>query len=179
MMDLMKTAAEVQLVEDTKAVLACNEESEHFGLALSSEDALAVMEARNESLKKHQRVEIGPCVTKKIIHLFCDSQYIWQDNYVETLKRLQDIFFLYKNECDDLVSDDELLTFMQEQFEGVCFGDLDYLETTCLQRFCMAIQAGYRGYRQSGSHSEYSLFDEEPRWDKALYMQVLRELAWE
>ena len=94
MMDLMKTAAEVQLVEDTKAVLACNEESEHFGLALSGEDALAVMESRNESLKKHQRVEIGPCVTKKIIHLFCDSQYIWQDNYVETLKRLQDVFFL-------------------------------------------------------------------------------------
>ena len=135
MMDLMKTAAEIQLVEDTKAVLACNEESEHFGLTLSGEDALAVMESRNESLKKHQRVEIGPCVTKKIIHLFCDSQYIWQDNYVKTLKRLQDIFFLYKNESDDLVSDDELLTFMQEQFEGVCFGDLDYLETTCLQRF--------------------------------------------
>lgn len=30
MMDLMKTAAEVQLVKDTKAVLACNEESGHF-----------------------------------------------------------------------------------------------------------------------------------------------------
>ena len=92
---------------------------------------------------------------------------------------LQDIFFLYKNESDDLVSDDELLTFMQEQFEGVCFGDLDYLETTCLQRFCTAVRAGYRGYRKSGGHSEYSLFDEEPRWDKELYMKVLRELAWE
>ena len=155
MMDLMKTAAEVQLVEDTKAVLACNEESEHFGLTLSGEDALAVMESRNESLKKHQRVEIGPCVIKKIIHLFCDSQYIWQDNYVKTIKRLQDIFFLYKNESDDLVSDDELLTF------------------------CTAVRAGYRGYRKSGGHSEYSLFDEEPRWDKELYMKVLRELAWE
>ena len=78
-----------------------------------------------------------------------------RQNYVKTLKRLQDIFFLYKNESDDLVSDDELLTFMQEQFEGVCFGDLDYLETTCLQRFCMAVRAGYRGYRKSGGHSEY------------------------
>ena len=43
----------------------------------------------------------------------------------------------------------------------------------------MAVRAGYRGYRKSGGHSEYSLFDEEPRWDKELYMKVLRELAWE
>ena len=179
MMDLMKTAAEVQLVEDTKAVLACNEESEHFGLTLSGEDALAVMESRNESLKKHQRVEIGPCVTKKIIHLFCDSQYIWQDNYVKTLKRLQDIFYEFRNAALDLMTDDEILTFMREQFETVCAGDPDYLEETCLEVFTAAVRAGYDGYKASGGRGEYARFDEVPRWDKDLYLQALRELCWE
>ena len=52
-------------------------------------------------------------------------------NYVETLVRLQEIFYLYKNEVQDNLTDDELLHLMKEQFEFLCFGDLDYLEGTC------------------------------------------------
>ena len=35
----------------------------------------------------------------------------------------------------DEITDAELLEFMKEQFETVCFGDLDYLEGTCLDIF--------------------------------------------
>ena len=38
----------------------------------------------------------------------------------------------------DEISDEELLQFMQEQFDSVCFGDLDYLEGTCLEIFAQA-----------------------------------------
>ena len=53
-----------------------------------------------------------------------------QENYADTLMRLQDIFYLYKNESLDELTDDELLEYMKEKFDGICAGDLDYLEGT-------------------------------------------------
>ena len=65
---------------------------------------------------------------------------------------------------------------MKEQFETLCFGDLDYLEGTCLSIFSQAIRAGYRGYKTSGGRGEASRFDEVKRWDYDLYMEALSEL---
>ena len=65
---------------------------------------------------------------------------------------------------------------MKEQFETICFGDLDYLEGTCLSIFSQAIRAGYRGYQASEGRGEASRFDEVKRWDRDLYMEALREL---
>ena len=112
----------------------------------------------------------------KIIYEFCDSDFIGQDNYVDTLVRLQDIFYLYKNEMQDEISDDELLHFMREQFDQTCYGDLEYLEGTCLSVFAQAIRAGYRGYQASEGRGEYGGFDEVTRWDHELYMEALKEL---
>ncbi len=67
---------------------------------------------------------------------------------------------------------------MKEQFEEICFGDLDYLEGTCLNIFAQAVRAGYDGYRASKGYGEYEKFDEVKRWDHELYLETLRELCW-
>ena len=64
----------------------------------------------------------------------------------------------------DEITDDELLHFMKEQYEEICFGDLDYLESTCLSNFAQAIRAGYSGFRASDGRNEYGQFDEVTRW---------------
>ena len=79
----------------------------------------------------------------------------------------------------DRLTDDELLEFMREQFETVCFGDLEYLKGTCLERFSRAVRGGYDGYRQSQGRGEYEQFSEEQRWDDTLYMRVLKEMFWD
>lgn len=90
--------------------------------------------------------------------------------------RLQEIFYLYKNETLDELTDDELLEFMREQFDAVCFGDLDYLEGTCLDIFSQAVRTGYRGFRESGGRGEFEKFDIVRRWDKELFLQALNDL---
>lgn len=50
------------------------------------------------------------------------------------MEKLQDIFYCFKNEAEDQLTDDELLSFMREQFEEICMGDTEYLESTCLPR---------------------------------------------
>lgn len=48
-------------------------------------------------------------------------------NYVETLHELIEIFYFYKNETLDLISDDELIKFMKNSFDGKCQGSLELL----------------------------------------------------
>ncbi len=159
-------------------LLDTNQYTEKFGLVLDEKDAQLLAEERAAALKKEQRVEFGEGILPKIIYTFCDSAYVCQEDYREILARLQEIFFLYKNEMMDEITDDELLEFMKEQFETVCFGDLDYLEGTCLDLFAQAIRAGYTGYVGSEGRGEFEKFDIVKRWDKELYLEVLRELCW-
>ena len=148
-------------------VMETNEMSARYGLAVSE---------RTQTLRAERRVEFGPGILPRVIEEFCDSDFIDQNNYVDTLIRLQEIFYLYKNEMHDEISDEELLHFMKEQFEEVCFGDLGYLEGTCLRIFAEAVRAGYRGYQASEGYGEYGAFDEVKRWDRELYLEALHDL---
>ncbi|MCI8418804.1 MAG: hypothetical protein HFI33_15135 [Lachnospiraceae bacterium] len=157
-------------------VLDTNRRTRQFGLTLTEQDAGLLLKERTKALREQRRVEFGEGIIPKIIDEFCDSSFIDQENYVETLIRLQEIFYLYKNEMQDEISDEELLHFMGEQFEDTCFGDLDYLEGTCLNIFSQAIRAGYRGYKASRGCGEYGNFDEVNRWDYELYLEALKNL---
>ena len=156
-------------------LMEANAYTRQYGLALTQQDTELLLSERRHALKQERRVEVGQGILPKIIYEFCDSAYISQDNYVETLIRLQEIFYLYKNEMMDEITDDELLHFMKEQMETVCYGDLEYLESTCLEIFARAIRAGYRDYQESEGYGAFSQLDDVPRWDKGLYLSTLQE----
>lgn len=159
-------------------LIKTNQTTERFGLVLTEQDAKLILEERKNSLREQKRIEFGEGIVPKLIYEFCDSSYIDRNNYVSTIIRLQEIFYLYKNEMQDEITDDELLHLMKEQFELLCFGDLEYLESTCLANFSRAIRAGYEGYKGSDGYGEYAEFDEAERWDYDLYHAVLAELCW-
>ena len=153
-----------------------NQYTEKYGLTLSPEDTEILLAEKKQILKKERRVEFGESLLPRIIYTFFDSSYMSQDEYVDTLVRLQEIFYLYKNEMQDEITDEELLNFMKEQFETVCFGDLQYLEGTCLDLFAQAIRAGYGGYSETQGRGEFSRFDIVQRWDKELYLLALSQI---
>ncbi|MDY5484084.1 MAG: DUF6323 family protein [Clostridium sp.] len=128
------------------AVMETNRRTERFGLVLSEEDAQLIQAERSNVLREQRRVEFGGGITEKLIDEFCDSPYLNQNNYVDTILRLQEIFYLYKNETEDELTDEELLQLMKKEFDGVCQGDLEYLEGTYLEEYARAIRRGYRGY---------------------------------
>ena len=116
-------------------VMDTNQYTQRFGLMLSEQEAELLVKEQTEVLKEQQRIEFGKGVLEKLSFAFCDSNFISQDNYAETIQRLQEIFYLYKNESMDELTDDELIEFMREAFDGKCQGSLDYLEDTCLEEF--------------------------------------------
>ena len=169
---------QIQQQQQIAQIVETNQITEKFGIVLSEQDARCLVEQRNSALQEQRRIEFGKSIIPKIIQEFCDSAYIDQGNFVETIGRLQEIFFLYKNEMMDEITDDELLHFMKEQFETICYGDLEYLEGTCLSNFAHAIRAGYRGYSETDGYGEYSKFDEVKRWDYELYLEAIKDLCW-
>lgn len=168
----------LQQQNQLERVMEANQSAERFGLTLTEQDAKLILEEQKKTLREQKRVEFGAGIAEKIIAEFCDSSYLDQDSYVETILRLQEIFYLYKNEMQDELTDEELLHLMRLQFEELCFGDLEYLEGTCLSNFAQAIRAGYDGHRNLCKQGEYARFDEVKRWDHELYLQALRELCW-
>ncbi|MDO4491726.1 MAG: DUF6323 family protein [Lachnospiraceae bacterium] len=153
-----------------------NQFTEKYGLQLSEQDTELLIAEKNHILKEKGRVEFGSGILPQIIYAFCDSSYITQDTYVDTLIRLQEIFFEYKNRMLDEISDEELLNFMREQFEEPCFGDLDYLESTCLELFAEAIRAGYTNHIVTTGKGEFARVDIVKRWDRDLYLEALKAL---
>lgn len=162
--------------QELTRVLSCNEDTAQFGLTLTAEEGQMLMKCRRDTLKEQRRVEMGEGILPKLILAFCDSSFIEGDDYAELLAQLQEVFYLFKNESMDLVSDEELLEFMREQFDEVCYGSVDYLEETCLERFSRAVRAGYDGYKKNGAKGEYTQFSEEVRWERELYWKAMSEL---
>lgn len=180
--ELMQTGQQKQEME---RILECNKKSEKYGLTLTQEETKNLLECRKNSLNENQRIEFGKGILTQIIDYFCDSLYINQDNYADILSELQEIFYTYKNETQDDLTDEELLSFMRKQYDEVCFGDMEYLRNTCLERYARAVRSGYHSQMQSRLRDEYSLRDtdddysrlsEETRWDFDLYKQKLEDM---
>lgn len=112
----------------------CNEYTSQYGLELSDNQISNLLERRKETLKETGRIEFREGIIDKLIKEFCDSPYINQENYAETLYELIETFYEYKNETMDLITDDELIEFMKKSFDGICQGDLEYLSGTVMYR---------------------------------------------
>ena len=112
----------------------CNEYTTQYGLILSDDQINNLLERRKETLKEIGRIEFREGIIDKLIKEFCDSPYINKENYAETLYELIEMFYEYKNETMDLITDDELIEFMKKSFDGICQGDLEYLSGTVMYK---------------------------------------------
>ena len=139
--DIQKKQAVIELKK-------CNELTLKYGLTLSNEDINELIENRFKSLKDTGRIEFSEGVLKKIIEAFCDSPYIMQENYKDTLLELQESFYFFKNEAMDQRADDELIEFMKIHFDGECQGSLEYLSGTNLEELCRNTRYGYRVFNK-------------------------------
>ena len=123
----------------------CNELTIKFGVSLSDEAIERLINNRFEALKNTGRIEFDEGILKKLIETFCDSPYIMQNNYEETLEELQDIFYFFKGEAMEQISDDELIEFMKRDFDGKCQGSIEYLSGTSLEELCRGTRYGLNG----------------------------------
>lgn len=129
----------------------CNAVTEKFGLVLSELQIQRLVNERFEALQANGRIEFGEGILKKLIRAFCSSPYIDQHSYEDTIAEMQDIFYYFKNESDDRLTDDELISFMKQTFDGRAQGSLEYLAHTSLEALCENVRNVRYRYPMGGS----------------------------
>lgn len=152
--ELIPFAAGLIQKQAVNEVILCNDFTQRFGLVLTQAQAIELVETRTFALRDNGRIEFGGGVIDKIIKAFCDSPYISMPGYAETLHALIEMFYYYKNETMDLISDDDLIKFMKSSFDGVCQGSLDLLSGRELSRLAKNLRFGLPADYFENSFSE-------------------------
>lgn len=135
-------------------IVSCNELTREYGLTLNEEDIKEIIKTRSVALERSGRIEFNGQIVNKIIISFCDSPYISQYNYSETINELVEIFYNYKNETLDYLSDDELIEIMKSYFDNYCQGSLELLEGKVLYKIADNIRNGVRDYTNLESEKD-------------------------
>ncbi|NLI53789.1 MAG: hypothetical protein GX417_05615 [Clostridiales bacterium] len=125
-------------LEELRAV---NAVSARFGLTLSEDAMQELAHARTRALIDHGRVELGESAVRAVIEGFCDSPFLLQEDYEETLAELVDAFYYFKNACGDQIADDELILAMRERYDAYD-GSVDAVTGTTLEALCRARRLG-------------------------------------
>jgi len=124
----------------------CNQLTLRYGLMLSKEQAQDLIVTRSESLSSNGRIEFGGGIINKLILEFCDSPFISQYNYGDTLNELIETFYYFKNETLDEISDDDLILLMKEYFDKNCKGSIELLQNRELEALAHNIRYGITDY---------------------------------
>lgn len=123
-------------------IVKCNDLTVNYGLALTTAQAHVLVETRAQALSANGRIEFGGGIIDKIIKAFCDSPYISALNYEAVLHDLIEMFYYYKNETLDIISDNDLIKHMKTAFDGVCQGSLELLSGRELDRLARNLRSG-------------------------------------
>ncbi len=123
-------------------IIKSNEITYQYGLTLTQADAVQLVEIRSQALSTNGRVEFGGGIIDKLIMEFCDSPYISQSEYPILIGELIEIFYYFKNECLEQLSDDELIKLMKDYFDNRCHGSLELLQNRELEQLARNIRYG-------------------------------------
>src|SRR5574344_673632 len=109
-MDEMKlpALASLQKQQMERELSALNEKTSRYGLTLSQREITELAEGRMEALQSSGRVEFGEGILPRLALAFCDSPYLNEENYAESLGELQECFYYYKSAAGERFADEEL-----------------------------------------------------------------------
>lgn len=108
--------------KEIKHVLACNEITCNYCITLKEEDVKRLILSRREFFKELEIIEFNEGILKKLIEVFADSPYLFQDSYADTLDFLQFVFYRFKRG-----SDEDMLELMRNAFDNICQGSMELL----------------------------------------------------
>ena len=123
-------------------IVSCNQTTSRYGLVLNESDAAELAKTRSEVLEKVGRIEFAGGTINRIIMEFCDSPYLSQFNYADTLHELIETFYYFKNETLEELDDDELIALMKKSFDERCQGSVDLLQSRDMENLARRIRCG-------------------------------------
>lgn len=113
--------------QDAAELLECNPVLQRHGLALTEQDARQLALAHRQAAAETGRMVFGQAITARLAVAFCDSPYIGTRDFAAQLAQLTEVFYHFKNETLERLTDEVLVDFMVRAFNGPCQGSLELL----------------------------------------------------
>lgn len=145
----------------------CNEATAKYGLRLTEQQVRGLVRRRADALAATGRVEFGRGVLRELVLGFCDSPYLSQEGYEETIADVQDVFYRHKedSEAGEVMADDDLIEALRFAYDHEAAGSVDALADVPL-----ATLRAHAARRRAGDYDEKTqleAFDEEVAYDGA------------
>ena len=134
--DFSLTPMQMQLTATVQELRDCAPLGERYGLRLTEPQMLELAQGRAQALAASGRVELGGGILPKLVAAFCDSPFVQQETWADTLAELQEAFYYFKSESRERLTDDELIGLMASVFNGRAQGSTEYLTGTSLESLC-------------------------------------------
>lgn len=128
-----------------KDILLLNEVTSKKGLVLEEKQILELINYKNDILKEKGRIEIIP-ILDKIIYEFYNLPYVDEENYLLIIEQLTETFYLYQEEFDNKLTDEEIIRYLKENFNNNCAGSVTLLENDAMEEL--------KHFLLSGEHYE-------------------------
>ncbi len=130
------------LKTEAEDLLKINRETAGCGLTLSRDEALRLAQVHRNALDECGRVEVGPGTVEKLALAFRNSQYLDSGNFASVLAEATEAFYALKNESEDTIPDDELVSLLANGFERFGGTLSAYLGSEELDRLLRARRCG-------------------------------------
>lgn len=108
------------------------------GLKLTDAQSIMLAEVNRLSLQASGRIEFGSSAVERLDEAFCDSPYLTAETYADTLAELTALFYGFKNDARDAISDERLVGWMKRMFDGPCAGSAALLADAFAEKLAEA-----------------------------------------
>lgn len=166
-------------VREQEQWLKCQTLAERYGMKLTRKQFEALGQARQQALEATGRLDFGG-VADRLVYAFCDSAFADSEGFASLLMQVQELFYTFKNETLDVLTDEELISVMEQLFNGEAQGSLEYLSEVPPQRL---VRIALRQVPQllSGDlfaayHQGQALLQEKGRRCQWLWQRVMETL---
>lgn len=117
----------IMKAQEKSQLMLCNDYTEVYGLQLSEDQVTELVEYQSDALLRHKRFEFAGGILEQLVRGICTSSWVHQDNYLETLEELLDVFYEFRNLRGPEVGDQEILDLIVERFEDFSQGVSEYI----------------------------------------------------
>jgi len=135
--ELIKIDLSVNALVEKKFInnlLEINSTTQKHGLVVTEIIAKEIAEAHNLALKENDRVDFSSDTVTRLVKAFSESYYITQETFSEIIGEIIDLFYFLKNEIDDVLSDDDMISEMLIVFNETCFGVIEVMQSKGVEK---------------------------------------------
>src|SRR5574344_1544124 len=116
-------------------VMELNNVIKRHKLVITKQAATELINNRNNNLKERGLLEINSENLKNLILEFSVSEYITQPEYVYILEEVTNIFYDFRQQLPNRISDENIIKTLIDKFENRYFGSYKSLRDIPLEEF--------------------------------------------